>query len=267
MSGVEQLAEALKRTEGLFLVVTGAGISLASGIPTFRGTDKDAVWKKDVTELGTYHFFRENPAGSWEWYLKRFEALKGARPNAGHRALVELEAWRAKQGRPFLLVTQNIDTLHEQAGSKQLVEVHGSAAYVRCGSVGCELGAPKGKIPRARVDLTRFLAAPTEANVPRCPKCGDYLRQHVLWFDEYYGEHESYQWNRVLQAAATFEAVLFVGTSFAVGVTDLLLGSALQRERPAFSIDPSGRAPRGVVGIEQPSEVALVELINRLEAA
>lgn len=266
MSELRALAQTVRDTEGLLLVVTGAGISLASGIPTFRGTDKDAVWKKDVTELGTNRFFRENPAGSWQWYLKRFESLLGAKPNAGHHALVQLEQWRAARRRPFLLITQNIDTLHEQAGSKEMVEVHGSAAYVRCGNYGCELGAPKGKVPRAQVDQAKFLADPVEANVPVCPKCGDFMRQHVLWFDEFYGEHESYQWRRVLEAAGGFDAVLFVGTSFAVGVTDLIHGAAIERGKPAYSIDPGGRAPQGVVGIAQPSEVALVELMKMLEA-
>ena len=68
----------------------------------------------------------------------------------------------------------------------------------------------------------------------RCPKCGDFMRQHVLWFDEFYGEHEHYQWNRVLAAAASFDAVLFVGTSFAVGVTDLVSSSAIERRSPAI---------------------------------
>ncbi len=263
---LDALEKEVRGAEGLFLVVTGAGVSLASGIPTFRGTDKDAVWQKDVTELGTYRFFRQRPAGSWEWYLERFDAVRGAKPNAAHHALVALEAWRAKQGRPFLLVTQNIDTLHAQAGSKELVEVHGSAAFVRCASEGCELGAPRGTIARSEVDLTAFRARPADDTVPRCPRCGDYLRQHVLWFDEFYGEHESYQWERVLMAAMTFEAVLFVGTSFSVGVTELLLSAAQKRRRPSFSIDPGGRAPEGTVGIEQPSEQVLAELVRRLEA-
>ena len=267
MSELSELAATVRDSKGLFLVVTGAGISLASGIPTFRGTDKDAVWKKDVTELGTHRFFRDNPVGSWSWYLKRFEALKDARPNAGHHALVQLEQARAARRLPFLLVTQNIDTLHAQAGSKELVEVHGSAAYVRCGSDDCELGSPKGRLLRSQIDQAKFLADPTDANVPRCPKCGDYLRQHVLWFDEYYGEHETYQWQRVLRAAATFDAVLFVGTSFAVGVTELLSSAAIDRDKPAYSIDPSGRAPRGVTAIAQASEVALPELVKLVETA
>src|SRR4051794_24017544 len=101
------LADALERTRGLTLVVTGAGVSLASGIPTFRGTDVGAIWKKDVTELGTRAYFEEDPAGSWSWYLARFDAAVGAVPNPAHQALVALERWQRGRGGRFLLVTQN----------------------------------------------------------------------------------------------------------------------------------------------------------------
>src|SRR5260370_32980994 len=144
--GLDRLAYDLKRTDGLVLVVTGAGISLASGIPTFRGADKDAVWKRDVTELATFHYFCVDPVGSWRWYLSRFAALDTAQPNHGHRALVDLERWCQAKGSSFLLVTQNIDDLHRRAGSKQLIEVHGTAAHGRCSRDGCELGAPRGTI-------------------------------------------------------------------------------------------------------------------------
>ena len=72
------------------LVVTGAGISLASGIPTFRGRDPGAIWKRDVTELGTFRYFSEEPVGSWRWYLSRFAKTVGAKPNPAHTALVRL---------------------------------------------------------------------------------------------------------------------------------------------------------------------------------
>jgi NAD-dependent deacetylase len=87
--------------------------------------------------------------------------------------------------------------------------------------------------------LDAFRQAPRLASLPRCPACGAILRQHVLWFDEYYDEHESYQWPRVLDAAARMDVVVFVGTSFAVGVTDLFLHAALDRATPALSIDPA----------------------------
>ena len=225
---------------GRLVMVTGAGISAASGIPTFRGTDPDALWKKDVTELATYRYFRQDPVGSWRWYLERFRHVKDARPNRGHDAIAALERWHLGRGGEFLLVTQNIDTLHEQGGSRKMAKVHGSADRVRCATEGCRNGSPSGSLLRSDVEIAPFLADPSMDTVPRCPACGDLLRQHVLWFDEYYGEHEDYQWARIMQAASCMDLVLFVGTSFAVGVTDLFLQQTLSRGIPAFSIDPAG---------------------------
>src|SRR5258707_15495786 len=104
---VERLAEAIVGAEGLVLVVTGAGISLASGIPTFRGSDPDAVWARDVTELGTNRYFLEDPAGSWSWYLKRFGRLGQFVPNAAHHALAALERRQVAHGGELLVITQN----------------------------------------------------------------------------------------------------------------------------------------------------------------
>ena len=127
---------------GALLVVTGAGISVASGIPTFRGTDPGAIWKHDVTTMGTNEFFEQDPVESWRWYLTRFAKVFDARPTPAHRALVALERRQMARGPRFLLVTQNVDTLHEDAGSKELVKVHGSAARARCTRPGCANAAP-----------------------------------------------------------------------------------------------------------------------------
>lgn len=238
---VRQLVEALEPLAGGYLVVvTGAGISLASGIPTFRGSDPGAVWKHDVTELATYRFFREDPVESWRWYMTRFHMVLGARPNPAHQALAALERWQLARGGRFLLVTQNVDTLHEDAGSRELVKVHGTADRLRCARSGCVHGAPRGSLPRADFDVAPFLESPSLEYVPRCPACGDVLRQHVLWFDEYYNEHEDYQWERVQEAAATMDLGLFIGTSFAVGVTETFLQHGIFSRVPMVSIDPGG---------------------------
>jgi NAD-dependent deacetylase len=130
---LDAVVGALGRAQsGCLVVVTGAGISAASGIPTFRGTDPDAIWKRDITELGTLAFFHENPVASWQWYLSRFDKVLSAKPNLGHVSIARLERWQLARGGGFLLVTQNIDTLHEQAGSRRMVKVHGSADRVRC---------------------------------------------------------------------------------------------------------------------------------------
>jgi len=240
------------------LVVTGAGISLASGIPTFRGSDEGAIWKRDVTELGTFRYFSEDPVGSWRWYLSRFAKAVDAKPNPAHLALVALEGWCERQRGEFLLITQNIDGLHRAAGARNLVEVHGRADRVRCPRQDCPNGAPAGSLARADFDLAKFAAAPSLAALPRCPLCQAVLRQHVLWFDEYYDSHRDYEWPRVLAAAATADAVLFIGTSFSVGVTDLILNAALERHRPVVSIDPACAAPSPeVIGLRSRAEEIL----------
>jgi NAD-dependent deacetylase len=244
MTDVDELARTISSdASGRLLVVTGAGISLASGIPTFRGSDPGAIWSRDVTELGTNRYFEEAPANSWSWYLSRFGRLAHVEPNPGHHALAALERWHVARGGNFLLVTQNVDRLHAAAGSESLVEVHGRADRVRCSRRGCELGAPTGSIPRADVPIEEFLANPIDANVPRCPACDANLRQHVLWFDERYIDHADYQWTRVRRGADTATLVIFVGTSFAVGITEYVLEAALERHAPVFSIDPGGLQP------------------------
>jgi NAD-dependent SIR2 family protein deacetylase len=242
--GADLLARALEQVgSGYLVVVTGAGVSLASGIPTFRGSDPDAVWKRNIMELGTFRYFREDPVASWQWYLGRFNSVADAKPNAAHRAIAALERWQLTRGGRFLLVTQNVDTLHEGAGSRTMVKVHGTADRVRCARTGCVYGAPSGSLARSAIDMTAFLTAPSDDTLPRCPQCADVLRQHVLWFDEYYTEHEDYQWERVLDAAETMRTVVFVGTSFAVGVTELFLRAAVLNQIPALSIDPGSTDP------------------------
>src|SRR5688572_8040423 len=145
-NAAQLLATTLDQCEGSLLVVTGAGVSLASGIPTFRGTDPGAIWKHDLTELATFGFFQSDPVASWRFYLDRFDLVRDARPNLAHRALAALESARAERGLEFLLVTQNVDTLHEAAGSTRMIKVHGSADRVRCSAPGCRLRSEERRV-------------------------------------------------------------------------------------------------------------------------
>lgn len=249
------------------LVVTGAGVSHASGIPTFRGTDEGAIWTRDVTELGTYAYFEEDPVGSWRWYLSRFDGVLRAEPNPAHHAIAALERRLAGRGTGFLLVTQNVDPLHERAGSKRMVKVHGSADRVRCSVDGCENGAPSGSLSRDTFDLSTFVADPRPETLPRCPACGAALRQHVLWFDEVYSSHDDYGFARVLDAARSADRVLFVGTSFSVGVTDAILGGARRGGAEVLSIDPGEHAPpAGVPTLRAKAEEVLPAACRALDA-
>jgi len=260
------LADAVREVgTGLLLVVTGAGVSVASGIPTFRGEDPHAIWKRDVTELGTYRYFRQDPVGSWSWYLSRFDKVLGARPNRAHDSLASLERWQTERGGDFLLVTQNIDTLHEDAGSQRLIKVHGTADRVRCARSVCRYGSPSGSLLRAEVDMKTFLESPSPDALPTCPECGDFLRQHVLWFDEVYTSHQDYQFERVQAALESMALVVFVGTSFSVGITEMVLQAGVLWRIPMISIDPTAgfRLP-GLTLLEARAEEVLPAACNLL---
>jgi NAD-dependent deacetylase len=251
-----QLVEALQ-SGGPTLVLTGAGVSLASGIPTFRGTDAGAVWASNVMARATLQHFPREPADSWSWYRQRHAQVLAARPNAAHRALVDLERWHAARGAGFQLVTQNIDLLHEAAGANALVKVHGSIDRARCAGEACPESATT--VPAASLDFAAFDAQPEAAAVPRCAACGEMMRPHVLWFDEHYGSHPDYGWPQVLEACDTMRVVIAIGTSFSVGVTDLVATEAGRRGIPLFVIDPQGAsiAGRGVIGLRDKAEELL----------
>lgn len=247
------------------LVVTGAGISLASGIPTFRGTDPGAVWAHEVLEKGTWSYFRRDPVGSWSFYIQRFDSVFGAKPNPAHTALVDLEQATLARGARFLLVTQNVDGLHHQAGSQALVEVHGMARRLRCSARGCENAAPRGSLPLEPSMFDAFKDAPSKTTLPRCPACGAPLRAHVLWFDETYDQHVDYQIQRVVDAAWRADLIVFVGTSFSVGVTELILQAGRASQASIWSIDP-GEAERlhGVISLREKAEELLPAVAGAL---
>jgi NAD-dependent deacetylase len=208
------ILEEVRRAQGRVVALTGAGISAESGIPTFRGAEGYwVVGSRNYMpqEMATKEMFDRRPDEVWRWYLYRFGVCRGAEPNAGHRALVDLE--RAL-GERFTLVTQNIDGLHRRAGSRRVFTIHGDAAWVRC-AAGC--GQPRLDQP----DMGRRDAATpfTEADRARlsCPACGGWLRPHVLWFDECYDE-ENYSMQSALRAAGAADLLLVVGTS---GATNL----------------------------------------------
>lgn len=175
-------------------VLTGAGISVPSGIPTFRGPG--GLWEGfRPEELATPEAYARDPHRVWEWYAWRYRVACAAEPNRAHHLLVELE--RAKQD-GFLLVTQNVDGLHARAGSRRLVELHGSVHRARC-----------------EVCHHRFPLPPPEDFVPPpwCPRCGSRARPDVVWFGELVPA-PAYQVAE--QAFRNAEVALVVGTSAVV---------------------------------------------------
>jgi len=145
--------------------LTGAGVSAESGVPTFRDA-LTGLWATfDPRELATPSAFARNPKRVWDWYAERRAQVATVVPNAAHRALAEIE----RRVPRFLLATQNVDGLHARAGSRALVELHGSIERVRCSAC-------------ARV--AQRWTEPPDALPPRCGRCGAFLRPDVVWFEE-----------------------------------------------------------------------------------
>ncbi|MBT3350393.1 MAG: NAD-dependent deacylase [Nitrospinaceae bacterium] len=149
-------------------VLTGAGVSAESGVPTFRGAG--GLWRNfKATDLATPEAFERDPKLVWEFYNYRREMLAPLQPNPGHHAIAAIEA-RAED---FTLITQNIDNLHRIAGSKILIELHGNIWRVRCANSGCENAAPRENrdVPVSPIPLL-------------CGECGGFMRPHIVWFGE-----------------------------------------------------------------------------------
>jgi NAD-dependent deacetylase len=186
-----ELAQLLAEVKRL-VVLTGAGISVESGIPTFRGPQ--GLWRTfRPEELATPQAFQRDPHLVWEWYDWRRGKIAQARPNPGHEALVGFEARLPE----FLLLTQNVDGLHRLAGSKRLLEIHGSIWEVRC--LDCGVTREDRRVP---------LPIP-----PRCEHCSGLLRPNVVWFGESLNPEILRQAETALVSS---QVVLVVGTSAVV---------------------------------------------------
>jgi NAD-dependent deacetylase len=182
------VVEAL-RGAGHVAVLTGAGVSAESGIPTFRDA-LTGIWATfDPDELATPAAFARNPGLVWRWYRERRIAIRAARPNPAHHALARLERLVPQ----LTLVTQNIDGLHARAGSADVVELHGNIARVKC--------AEEDRVVEQFEDTDE---------VPRCGRCGGFLRPDVVWFGELL-PFEALE--RASDAARSCDVFLSVGTS------------------------------------------------------
>jgi len=210
------LTDLAKNATGI-TVLTGAGISAESGIPTFRGPE--GFWTIGSKEyhpqkMATYHMFTKKPDEVWTWYLYRMGICAQANPNPGHMALVEMEKIF---GDRFTLITQNVDNLHLRAGNspEKTFQVHGNVFFMRC-TRQCSASVyrlPPEINPKARNESL----TDTDRQLLKCPDCGALTRPHVLWFDETYDE-DYYRFYSALQTARNTDLLLTVGTS---GATNL----------------------------------------------
>jgi len=263
----QRLTTALARG-GALVVVTGAGVSAESGIPTFRG--QEGYWTVgsqvyQPEDMATQAAFRRMPEEVWRWYLYRLGVCRAAAPNPGHVALVELE--RALGDR-FLLVTQNVDGLHLRAGSSRprTYQIHGNIHFMRCaGAHNDEIV----EIPPAVPGLSREDPLPDPVRDQlRCARCQGWARPHVLWFDEYYDE-ELYRFESSLRAAAAAAVLVTVGTSGNTNLPNQMV--AVARQAGALLIDINPEANRFGRSAEAADGVALrgtsSEELPRLVAA
>lgn len=195
--------------------MTGAGVSAESGVPTFRDAQTGLWAKYNPQELATPRAFRANPRLVWEWYEWRRKLVADAKPNPAHVALVEME----KLFPQFQLITQNVDGLHQQAGSGKVVELHGNIMRTKCFDKGNIISnwADTGDVP------------------PKCPECGGLLRPDVVWFEEPLPEAEMAQ---ALQSSTNCDIFLSVGTSTLVYPAASLPVEALSSGATVIEINP-----------------------------
>ncbi len=192
-------------------VLTGAGISADSGVPTFRGAD--GLWRNFRAEdLATPEAFLRDPRLVWEWYNWRREILATKQPNQAHHALVRLE----ERMKHFHLITQNVDGLHRLAGSRQISELHGDIWKVRCTS--CRLVIDNRDVPLSLL--------------PHCRTCGGLLRPHIVWFGEALDEQVL---ATSFRAAESCNLMVIVGTSGLVYPAAMLMPAA--KANGAFVIE------------------------------
>ncbi|MEW5922423.1 MAG: NAD-dependent deacylase [Candidatus Zixiibacteriota bacterium] len=224
-------------------VLTGAGISAESGVPTFRG--EDGLWKKfRAEELATVEAFMDNPRLVWEWYIYRRDIISRVKPNPGHYALAELE----KRFEDFTLITQNVDNLHRIAGSSNILELHGNIALNKC----LDCSRPyNGEI------------VITENEIPKC-ECGGNIRPGVVWFGELLPAKAI---NDAINASERAELFFSIGTSAlvypaaAMPLTAKRNGAYLVE----INLDPTPLSEIADCALQGKSGEILPEIIERMQ--
>jgi len=233
----ESVADKLQKAKKI-VFVTGAGISQESGIPTFRGDD--GLWRTyDPMQLATIDAFYQNPKLVWEWYEERRKNILAAKPNAGHVAISELAKYKE-----VWVLTQNIDGLHQRAGSQNVLELHGSIITIKC--TVCNF---KDKI------TSSFSEMP-----PLC-KCGNILRPDVVWFGEPLPQDV---WDDAITHSSLCDVMVVAGTSLNVSPANLLPIYAKQYGALMIEVNPEETLMSAsmALSIRSTSAKALPELVS-----
>jgi NAD-dependent deacetylase len=237
--------------DGRVLVITGAGISAESGIPTFRG--KDGYWRNlDPAKLATPEAFAKDPQLVWEWYRERRQRIRAADPNAAHDALVKLAA----QSRDFLLVTQNVDDLHTRARwdgqgllAEKIVRVHGDIFLTKCS--GCDFGQREPDQDRG--------------DIPECPRCGARMRPGVVWFGEQLDAKEIGRVESFLEEGPC-DMVVVIGTTAMFGYILDWAVRAVGRSGELIEVNPEETSISrfATKTYREPAAIMLPTLVDRI---
>jgi NAD-dependent deacetylase len=230
-------------------VLSGAGISAESGVPTFRD-DKNGLWARfDPYELSSTQGWHDNPERVWGWYLWRHYLVATVEPNEGHRAIA---AWHDQAD--VTVVTQNVDDLHERAGSSPVHHLHGSLFEFRCDRCAKPYTQPLPEMPEPTI----------EVEPPVC-RCGGLIRPDIVWFGEQLPQGP---WQAAVEAAETADVMVVVGTSAivypAAGLPELALsrGIAVIEVNP----EPTPLTASATISIRESASRALPGLLDRLSA-
>jgi NAD-dependent deacetylase len=239
-----ELIDALRAARRI-VVLTGAGVSAESGVPTFRDAQTGLWTRYRAEDLATPEAFLRNPELVWAWYAWRRQLITSVQPNPGHYALAEIEARLQESGisYEFTLVTQNVDGLHQRAGSRNVLELHGNLGRLKCFQEG--------------VIVTEQQAL--EGSPPRCPHCGGWLRPDVVWFGELLPADVLSQ---ALQAVQTCDVFLSLGTATLVQPAASLPRMALEQGAVLIELNPqvTPLTRLATFSLRGPSGVLLPEL-------
>ena len=211
MKMFDTVAQKLKDSRKI-VFVTGAGISQESGIPTFRG--KDGYWRKyDPMKLASIDAFYDDPKLVWEWYEDRRKNILDVKPNEGHFAISQMEEFK-----DVVILTQNIDGLHQRSGSTNVLELHGSIIRIKC----------------TVCDFIDNITENFESLPPKC-KCGSMLRPDVVWFGEPLPQNI---WQSAIKEASVCDVMVIVGTSLVVSPANTLPVYAKQNGAILIEVNP-----------------------------
>jgi NAD-dependent deacetylase len=268
---VERWLDEARSGSGRVIVLTGAGVSAESGIPTFRGPE--GYWTVGSRvyhpmELATYSAFARSPEDVWSWYLYRRGLCRRASPNPSHEAIARLEAGL---GDRFVLITQNVDGLHLRAGSsrERTYQIHGNIDFLRSAERD---GGPVSPIPNdVDIDWAKDRrVSGEEVERLRCPITHERGRPHVLWFDETYDE-ENFRYQSSLEAAGEAELIIIVGTSAQTNLPVQVAKRAARRGATFIAVNPepslftaeAERLARGL-WLESTAGASVPAIVNRL---